>query len=227
MNDKAPADDKGFDLANDPAFKQLQSIVTTLGRSMTTIADGQTALQDGMTRLTTDGLKVQAPPPALPPKASVEDLDEMSQSTLAGHIIDEVAKLVDGKVSSLDSKLNDTTASFSKTLNKDKLTAFVDEHPDIVDLTDEVKSAMTEYPTMTFDKAYSLVRAELPTDRREALDLKYATDVKEKKQPFGGLTPTSGDYTAEGTDDDLTADEAGDKAWADITEQFPDLAKVD
>jgi hypothetical protein len=228
MADEKTQDDKVADLANDPAFKQMQAVMTTLGRSVKALTDGQSGLQSSINKLTTDGVKMNAPTPKAP-AVEADDLDEMSQSALAGHIIGEVSKLMDTKTKTLDSKINDTTASFSRSLNKDKLTAFVETNPDIVELTEEVKAAMTENPKLTFDRAYTLVKAELPAERRTELEAKYTKDddtVTKSATPFGGLTPTSGDYAAEETDADMSAEDAAESAWQELTEEFPGIEEV-
>ena len=215
----------------DEDFGKLQQTVSNLALVSQQQVNANKALQESMTKigesLETLGKKKE---PDESKKKSDGDIDEFSNSELMAHMLEAFTKIVDGKVEGITKEVGKNKSDADQASLQKEVTEFMETHPDFKEWGAEVKALNQSHPTLTIAQLYKMARDE-NQDKAKEIDEKIAKEKEEadkggrkKTQPFGGLTPTSG-QTVE-TDEKLTKDEAGEKAWQETLEEFPFLAEA-
>jgi len=225
-------DETKFDLKNDPTFKQLVAVVSAMG-----VGQKQTQAQltelGGMLKERLNGAASGSNQNDDDKQMSEDEFNEMKPSELMKHISKVVADVVEKKVDLVRKDMSSLSNDVTEKTAKQELQAFAKENPGLYHFVDEVKALIEETPGLSFERAYKLARAENP-DKAKDVDAQIAREsgktddeVKEKKLPFGGLTPTSGSTVGEdGKEVKMTSDDAAAKAWEETLEAFPLLSNT-
>ena len=218
---------QAFSLKDDPMFKQMVSVISALGSGLKEARTQNEALQTKLSELTekittksSNGDDRQKAGP------TEEEFNEMSQSDLLKHVnqavADSIAKAT-GEVRKDISKVSDSVMERSI---KDELKGFAKDHPDLLDLTEEMKSIIDETPGLSIARAYSLAKAENPEKAKTLAEKYKESDDTVKRPPFGGLTPTSGASPTGEDGKPLTQAKAADKAWTETLQSFPGISEI-
>lgn len=217
------ADDKlAFDLKNDPTFRQMMTVITTLGTSLQEIKSTQNSLlQTLATRKEEPARKEEVSP-------SDEDINSMTQADLLKHITKVVGETVAKTSDSIRREVGTFSEKMTERVTREEVEKFAQTHPDLFDMTNQIKKVIDETPGISISRAYNLARSENPELTKE-LDEKYYKQSEDKDnpkpKPFGGLTPTSGTTLGEdGKPVKMTPEDAASKAWEETLSEFPLLA---
>jgi len=217
-----------FVLKDDPTFKQMVSVISALGAGLKEARTQNEALSAKIGELTDTLKDVKTNKSESMNQAGLSDeqLNEMPQAEFIKHvnkIISDNVSRATGDVRKDIAKVSDT---FTQKSLQEEIKNFAKEHPDLLDFTEEIKSIIDETPGLSVQRAYALAKTENP-DKATTVAEKYKTDAdRPQRQPFGGLTPTSGASPAGEDGKPLTQDKAADKAWNDTLTKFPALSEV-
>jgi len=220
------ADEKQFSLKDDPTFKQMVSVISALGAGLKDARTQNEALNAKVGELTETLKTRQNGNEDKKSDLSDEQLNDMPQSEFLKHINQSIAENIAKATGAVKKDIDKVSDSFQENKIREDLKNFAKDHPDIADLTEEIKSIIEDTPGLSISRAYALAKTENP-EKVKTLDEKYKpADDPAKKQPFGGLTPTSG--TAPMGDDGkpLTQEKAADKAWDDTLGKFPGIKDI-
>lgn len=219
---------EGYKLTEDPAFQELQKAMKGLGIMVTQQQQASTKTQESLNALMGKLDKVidgdHEGSRHISREEEEEALNDLDNNQLVKLILGEVGKVLDEKVGKIGEKVDQTNSRLSTAEIKQQIIDL--NAKDFFDWKDEMSALAKENPSLTPKQLYSLVRTDNP-DKAAELDEKYrdkSDDDKGKK--FLGLMPTSG-ATMDADDEKLTAKEAGERAWEDIVDEFPELAAGD
>ena len=153
-------------------------------------------------------------------------INELENSQLIPLVLSEVGKLIDKKMGTVQSNLDETNQNINNREVEAQYKTLLGTNPDLVEWTSEMKNLSIKTPGLSLKQLYTLARDENETKSAE-VDEKHKDKSEEKKVPDGfiGLMPTSGAIPAEG-DEKLTKREAGEQAWEDTLQDFPALAQL-
>lgn len=212
----------------DKDFEKLQQTVSNLALVSQQQVSANKALQDSMTKIGDSLETLGKKKPEEKKKKSDDDIDDFSNSQLVAHMLSEFTKIVDGKIDGVTKEVGKNKSDADQATLQKEVTEFMKDHPDFKEWGAEIKSLNQSHPTLTIAQLYKMARDE-NQDKAKEIDEKVEKEKKDadkgkKTQPFGGLTPTSG-QTVE-TDEKLTKDEAGEKAWQETIDEFPFLKEA-
>lgn len=229
MAEENADDKKPVDLSENPAFKQMVSMVGELGKAVQGLTAGQTATNDAIGKLA----KANTPKDPEEKGPTDEEIDSMTQTEFASHIFAANRKMLDTLGQELGKKISGLTEATSSNQLKGELREFRKDHPDLDDWLPEITGAIKDGRFVNIGDAYRGVKADNP-DKTVEIDAKYKDDTDdndggEKPGSFGGLLPTSRVDGADGKGEEgeLTKAEAGDKAWEEVFGDSPELAGDD
>lgn len=211
----------------DKDFEKLQQTVSNLALVNQQTVNANKALQESMTKIGESLEALGKKKPDEKKKRSDDDIDEFSNSQLVAHMLSEFTKIMDGKLEGISKTVGKNKSDADQVSLQKEVTEFMKEHTDFKEWGAEIKALNSTHPTLTIAQLYKMARDENP-DKATEIDEKIEKEKekaekggKKKTQPFGGLTPTSG-QTVE-TDEKLSKDEAGEKAWQETVDEFPFL----
>ena len=214
----------------DEDFGKLQQTVSNLALVSQQQVNANKALQESMTKIGESLETLGKKKPEEKKKESDDDIDGLSNSQFMAHMLSEFTKIVDGKVEGITKEVGKNKSDADQASLQKEVTEFMETHPDFKEWGAEVKALNQSHPTLTIAQLYKMARDE-NQDKAKEIDDKIEKEKKEadkggkkKTQPFGGLTPTSG-QTVE-TDEKLTKDETGEKEWQETLDEFPFLAEA-
>jgi hypothetical protein len=212
-------------LENDPAFKKMMNMVSGLATLVQQNVTSVAGLSQTVAKMTST---TPTPTPTPSKGPSEDEIEAMDQKAFGKFILGEVGKLLDTKLTEVNTRIESSTGEFRRFRLTEEYKKLADDHKDFKDWEEDMHTLAKTHQTLGLHDLYMLSRAQKP-DKAKELDEKYA-DPKPKDEGmtiFGGYRPTSG-KTGSGNDDGkkLTVDEALDKAWSEQLNQFPALAKV-
>lgn len=191
----------------------LATMMTGMGRNMEILTNSMKDLKDGVT----------AKPKADPDddEDSVDtDLESMTRADFANHLMAQFGKVMKGQLKDIQDAVQQTSARVQEVDVKAMVKEARAKNKDFDEWGQELKQTLTDNPTLTIDRALTLVRSEHPEKAKELRE-KYEMDSPsdlgkpmEKGQgrdKFGGLPPKGGGDT-EKTGQMDTA-EAVEDAW--------------
>ena len=210
----------------DEDFEKLQQTVSNLALVNQQTVNANKALQESMTKIGESLEALGKKKSDEKKKTSDDDIDDFSNSQLMSHMLSEFTKIVDGKIDGVTKEVGKHKSEADQASLQKEVTEFMEKHSDFREWGAEIKALNEVHPTLNVAQLYKMARDENP-DKATEIDEKIEADKKDgdkdkkKTSPFGGLTPTSG-KTVE-TEEKLTKDEAGEKAWSDTVADFPFL----
>ena len=145
------------------------------------------------------------------------DLDQLDRkefmALLLSRFDERMQEAIGGVKKEYDERLTSVSTSFNEDVAQRELSSISGKHKDFYEWREEIQSLLKATPGLTLPRAYALARAENP-DKASELDKKY--NPPEPKQPFLGLTPTSG--TAVEKDPPKNLSEAQARAWEKVSQ---------
>ena len=216
-----------LDLSKNPAIIEMGKTIKGLGILLTQQGAAQAKQTESLSELveTIKAGKLSGTPEPDPKNVDPDAINELDNSQLVPLVLSEVGKLLDDKLGGINKKVDATDQSILDKDLKSQFTDILKSNPDFLEWSGEIKDLNTKSPGLTMKQVYTLARTENPTKSAE-MDEKYKSDEdkSEKKPGLIGLMPTSG-VMVEG-DEKLTTKEAGEQAWEDTLESFPELAQL-
>ena len=158
-----------------------------------------------------------------------DELEKMSRADFARHMGDNIAKSVMSQVTKAMKPLTERMAENEDAGERERLKTQIKEarekYKDFDEFRKEIVASVEEYPNLSIEDHYKLVKADNPEKVKE-IEEKIAKEKEEEekkagtnKPAFGGLTPTSGEK-AEETQHKTTKD-AAEAAWEDTMSEIP------
>lgn len=153
-------------------------------------------------------------------------INELENAQLIPLVLEEVGKLIDSKMGTVQSNLDKTNQNINEREVESQYKVLLGTNPDLIEWTSEMKDLSIKTPGLSLKQLYTLARDGNETKSAE-VDEKHKdkSDDKKVSEGFLSLMPTSGAIPAEG-DEKLTKREAGEQAWEDTLQDFPGLAQL-
>lgn len=152
------------------------------------------------------------------------DIEQLSRKDLAKLIETSIMKGVEAKLGKfqegLSGRVEDLAMRFESKNAGEAVEKVASSHPDFWEWTGEIKALLTENPSLTVNRAYTIVKSENP-DKVEKLKTKYEKPA-EKKRDFFSLLPTSTRGRAEGSSK-MTQQQAAEAAFDSIMSDIGDV----
>lgn len=192
--------------------RSLGELNTALGGKLDTLVDQVKTLPAQM-----------APPPqdAPPP-----DLETLTQTELASHIVGTISREVQKQIETALAPLMDQvtglqTRVVSTDVNRD-IERLRGEHKDFNDWKDEMVGLAKQHPTLGISQLYNLARSENAAKARE-LDTKYTPPAPPRPPRFGGLLPAGNGSGASGNGatPPLSGRDAAVEAYREVSAKYP------
>ncbi|MEK0326699.1 MAG: hypothetical protein QQN63_13455 [Nitrosopumilus sp.] len=153
-----------------------------------------------------------------------------AKSQLIKLVVGEVSKVVDEKLDQVGKTIQSTNQDINDTKLKAEVKEILIDSPDLMDWKKEMRELAEDNPNLSLARLHKLARIEAPEKAKE-LDDKYkeeSDEGKDKETGFLSLMPTGGVGFLDPDSDEkpMTSTEAGDKAWEETLESFPQLAST-
>jgi len=219
-------DDEKLDLSKNPVILAMEKAIKGMGMMLTQQGTAQATTNENLGKLIKS---IESGKLGNPPKKEEVDPDainELENSQIIPLVLEEVGKLIDKKLGGIKGDLDKTNAEISNRDVEAQFKSLLADNPDLIEWTGEMKDLSEKTPGLSIGQLYTLAKDGNETKVAE-MDEKY----KDKSDETGGIPdgltlsfmPTSGVMAEEG-DEKLTKEEAGNKAWDDTMEKFPELA---
>jgi len=227
--DKDKKGNEDLDLSKNPTIVAMEKTLAGLASLITQQGQSQAKTNKSLDSLVTS---IREGKLGGPSKKKEEDIDpdainDLENSQLVPLIMDEIGKLIDGKLGDVGKRIDNTDKDIADGKVAAQVKALVGTNPDLFEWSDEIKEMATKNPNLTIKQAYNLAQEENPTKVAEMAEKYKDKDGEKEKDKPGliGLMPTSGAMAAE-DDEKLTKDEAAEAAWEDTLENFPAIAQL-
>lgn len=213
-------DRSGKDKEIEVGLEDLVKGMGTLGQRMARLegaAERLSSIENTLQEIKDGGSK--EPPSKKPSKEeelSERDLESMSRSDFARHLLGKFNKLVDAKITPVKETFETDSVERRRSEAKRELDEVTSKHPDFWDFKDEIVDATKRFPEMSIEEAYQFARTQNPEKAKE-VDERAATieqerkeETESKKERFTGIMPTSGVAHAS---KEMSAKDAAEAAW--------------
>lgn len=224
-----PKDKKGgngdLNLADNKEFKQLVNTVQGLAQIVQQGQRAQVKLQEDLgglvKRLDEGGSGTRRTEDDDPNPDAINELDNAG---LVKIILQEVGKVMDTKLEDVQKGVKDTRSTIETNELKREYARLSGEVKDFKEWNGEMRELAKKHPSLSLEDLYHKARRDNPTKAAE-MDVKFKDESKDKNASDGkfmGLFPTSAPND-DGKKEKTTPQEAGEKAWDEISQQFPAL----
>lgn len=154
------------------------------------------------------------------------NLELMSRAELVQHVMSQIGDIIEDKVKPLSENITKVDQGVRTSEAQKQLKAAMKKHPDFLEWKEEIQELVGRVSGLSPEEAYDMVRYRNPKKAQE-LDEKYKSEEEKKKEeeakkkkekkanPFGGLTPTSGEVTEE-DGKKHSKEDAAELAWQKV-----------
>ncbi len=222
------------DAAAKAAAEASRQQVEVLTQSVQLLAKGFEELRGNQTQLTEALAKLADTTPKKVEQAAEVmfgddvDIEQLSRKDLAKLIEVSITKGVDAKLAKIQEgiagKVEDLAMRFESKNAGEAVEKVASNHPDFWEWSNEMKALLAENPSLSVNRAYTIVKAENP-DKVEKLKSKYEKKT-EKPRDFFSLLPTSGRGRADGSGK-MTQEQAAEDAFDKIMGELGDVLTSD